>query len=235
MRKAAWLPASRDVAILSAMVKKLVVLAVSSHGPPTSVVISYPALLGLCQEDITDTGLYLNLPVLPGAHHYPPREMVAAYAGHSMGLCKTFHDMKKCRTEGQELPVSRVLLVEYTEAALLLHTAIMSKATDLAYDNIEIAVTFELGSKEGREAVIREFVLQFLRRRLYNGSTDATSRIKVIMTGSLDDRSNGDVRKAVEAAVMDMGWTAEIFASLPEFIAARGAAELAWRCLAPIV
>ena len=77
------------VATLSSMVKKLMKLAASSfHDSPPSVVISYPALTGLYREYINDVGIYLSLHVLEGAHRYLPRETIAAFAGHDMGLCE---------------------------------------------------------------------------------------------------------------------------------------------------
>src|SRR5437870_1019831 len=105
MRKAVGLPASPDVAVLSSMLKKLVELV----EPSSSAIISYPALPGLYQEDIAEAANYLNLQMLEGNHRYPPHEIVAAYAGHSMGLCESFDDEERCTMQGLELPVRETL------------------------------------------------------------------------------------------------------------------------------
>lgn len=232
--KMVGLPASSDVATLSSMVKKLMKLAApSSHGSPPSVVISYPALPGLYQEDITDIGTYLSLPVVDGAHRYPPREAIAAYAGHGMGLCESFTNKEKCTLEGRELPVHEILLVEYTEAAMLLHSHVIREAMDLTGSYPRVVASFELGSKVtvGPEKLllIRDLVMKFLRKEYPYRPTEPGESIKVIMTGNAGSVSNIEVQKAIENAVIELGWTADMTTSLPEYVAARGAAELAWR------
>lgn len=62
-------------------------------GSPISALISFPALSGLYQEDITDAANYVGLaklgPRLEASH---PDKDVAAYAGNGLGLCKDPHN-----------------------------------------------------------------------------------------------------------------------------------------------
>jgi hypothetical protein len=234
--KMVGLPASSDVATLSSMVKKLMKLAASpSYGSPLSVVISYPALPGLYQEDIADTCTYLSLRVLKGAHIYPPREAIAAYAGHGMGLCESFTNEERCTLEGRELPVHEILLVEYTEAAMLLHSQVIREAMDLAYSDPRVVASFELGSKvcvgSERFSLVRDLVMKLLRKAYPYRPTEPGESIKVIMTGDAGSVSSIEVQKVIEDAVIELGWMVSMTTSLPEYVAARGAAELAWRAL----
>src|SRR5690242_9572916 len=87
-RKLLFLPASSDVHILSTVISSLLALVKDKATlSATPVVIAYPALPGLYAEDIFDTRLYVSLAPLPGKHTYPPRSLVATYAGYGMGLC----------------------------------------------------------------------------------------------------------------------------------------------------
>ncbi|KAF2200639.1 hypothetical protein GQ43DRAFT_481388 [Delitschia confertaspora ATCC 74209] len=230
-RKRAGRPASSDVGVLVDMLKRLADTASSYTGPIVSAVISYPSAICLYQEDIVDAAEYLSLRALKGNHFYQPREMVAAYAGHGMGLCKSFKDKEKCTTEGLKLPERDVLLVEYTEVALLLHGGGMREAIDLATHDFDEAASFKLGSKAVCEKYgalkVQEFVLQFLRRRYR--FLEPPQKMTVIMTGSEESVQNSEVQEAVKTAVEEMGSAADMLTSLPEYIAARGAAELAWR------
>src|SRR4051812_38604572 len=93
------LSASADVGVLSRMLGQLLDLPTATPGVPLRqlpVVISYPALKGLYQEAIADAAAYLGVQILSGNHSYQPRNMVAAYAGHDLGLCKTYRDSETC-------------------------------------------------------------------------------------------------------------------------------------------
>jgi hypothetical protein len=138
-RKIFGLPVSSNVAILSSMVRKLAEMA----GPSSSTIISYPALPGLYQEDIADVATYLGLRMLSGNHVYAPHTIIAAYAGHGMGLCESYTDKIKCTEEGLELPVRRTLLVEISENALLLHTKIMREAYCDGSSGSDVASTLD--------------------------------------------------------------------------------------------
>jgi hypothetical protein len=231
LRKAIGLPASADVGVIATMIKQLLALA----NAPSTAIISYPALPGLRHEDVSDAASYLGVRIPEGNHRFPPREVAAAYAGHGMGLCESYDDEEKCRKEGLELPVRETLLVEYTEVALLLHASVMREAYDLGDSVSDTAISFDLGSSsesstndDGTE--IRDFIVPLLRKR-YDHSPRPPKEITVIMTGSPGSVNSPGVQKGVKNALDELDLEAKILTSEPDFIAARGAAELAWRAL----
>ena len=234
-RKRIGLAASSDVAVLSRVIQQVldlqpVDLRISLRANP--VVISYPALYGLSQEDIADAAEYLGLSILSGNHHYQPRNIVAAYAGHGLGLCDNYRDMETCRQEGLDLPVREVLLVEHTEHALFLHAKVMREAYELASRDISIFTDFSLGYIEvpRRADKIGQAVRQFLQEKYKN--VGLPDKFIAIMTGS---KIRKEVTEAIEKAIKDLGCDVEILNREPEYIAARGAAELAWRSLERVV
>ncbi|KAF2734092.1 hypothetical protein EJ04DRAFT_577142 [Polyplosphaeria fusca] len=218
VRKSIGLPASSEVAALSSFLQKLVQLA----GPCNSVIISYPALPGLYQEDIADSASYLNLLMPAGNHRYPPHEIVAAYAGHGMGLCKSFTNKDQCRKEGLELPVRPTLLAEGTETAVIFHVASMREAIDLASSDLDLSISSGLGSPDAK--FIPQHVAQLLRKR-YDRLPERPKTITVILTGTKWEGFQTAIKQGVEEA----GFEAQILSANAEFVAARGAAELAWR------
>lgn len=100
--------------------------AASLHTSPKDsvVVVSYPSLAALSEEDINDAIQYLNLRTLEGYHQSQPRELVAAYAGHGMGLSESW----KCRTEDAVLPDRKTLV---------LHCGTMREAADYSDPDID--------------------------------------------------------------------------------------------------
>ncbi|KAJ4293387.1 hypothetical protein N0V90_008670 [Kalmusia sp. IMI 367209] len=230
MRKAVGLPASSDVAVLSSMMQKLVDIA----EPSSSTIISFPALPGLYQEDIADVATYLGIRVLEGNHHYPPHTITAVYAGHGMGLCESFTNEEKCTEEGLKLPVRQTLLVEYSEAALLLHVQSMREAYDLAWPDMDLATSFDLGNANPSEPdvfdKIRDLVTQLLSLR-YGHFPQPPKGITVIMTGRPDRVSDSAFQRAITDGIEALGFEVDLLDNNPDYIAARGAAELAWRAL----
>jgi hypothetical protein len=222
-RKKLGLSASSDVTILSGLVKELLALAPSSL-PYT--IISYPSIIALYNEDIADTAEYLGLPKLQGYYNYHLREIVAAYAGHGMGLCRDFENKDQCKNESSQLPGRVTLLVEYTEQALLLQTTVLGEAIDLGDSDMLAATSFELGGNSqmaGHACRVAEFVDQFLRKWYQDLFTP--EEILVIITGNLDD----SVRGAIQEVVKEIVAKVQLISSQSEYVAARGAAEIAWR------
>ncbi|ORY05561.1 hypothetical protein BCR34DRAFT_571884 [Clohesyomyces aquaticus] len=236
-RKMFFLPASSDVRKLSNLTSSLVSLA-RSHTtlPIASVVISYPALPGIFAEDIVDTGLYLSLPVLRGRHSYPPRTMVAAYAGHGMGLCSPYHDRERCREEDERFPMRYTLIVDYTSTSVLMHTYWMYGAVDLARPTSkrDISTYFledadrPLGTKRLGEMVKNLLNEKF---KFLSDPPYFPKEMTVLLAGSTNDIKRDEVQEVVKGAVEEAGFEPMIFDDDPEFIASRGAAELAWRAL----
>ncbi|KAF2205454.1 hypothetical protein GQ43DRAFT_468126 [Delitschia confertaspora ATCC 74209] len=123
--------------------------------------------------------------------------MVATCTGHGMSLCKVFKEEENCTVEGLEL---HVLLVEYTEAALLLHGGSMHEAIALEMQDFDEAASFKLGSHTS----------------LFAGSTVLRKCKK-----SVQDTK---VQKATENPVKeDVGSPADVLNGLTEYIAAREA------------
>lgn len=205
--------------ILSELVKKLLALVPSPSLP--YVVISYPSLIALYSEDISDTAEYLSL---RGLEEYYPREIIAAYAGHGMGLCRNIQNEEQSKSEGSQLPAHGTLLIEYTEQALLLQIGILREAIDLGDNDIHAAASFELGSNSQMDKHayhVAEFVNQFLREWDFL----IPGEILVIITGNIDDTIQEAIREVVKGLVAKV----ELITSQSEYVAARGAAELAWR------
>jgi hypothetical protein len=234
-RKRIGLAASSDVAVLSRVLRQ--VLDLQCADPRTGlrdnlVVISYPALYGLSQEDIADAAAYLGLSKLSSNHDYQPRSIVAAYAGHGLGLCEHHRDKETCRQEGLKLPVRQVVFVEITEHTLFLHAKVMREAYETANHDIAIFTNFNFDHLEvpKRADKIGHAVQQFLQEKYKN--VGLPDKFTVIMTGSKIDK---EVTETIEKAVRDLDCYVEILNSEPEYIAARGAAELAWRSLQGVV
>jgi hypothetical protein len=209
-----------------------------------SAVITFPDLPALYQEDIRDAGLCAGITVIDGDRVGPfepdsPPKHLAAYVGHGMGLCTHYENYTKCREEKEALPGRRLVLFEYTETALLLHYDRISYAYIDHSQQGYMMSSFALGSAGGTvEADIQDFFLYFLRQHIYcyEGSCwcECPKVITVIMTGTPDSLSDGRARQAVEEAIELFGSKPEIFDSNPDFVAARGAAEMGWRATANI-
>lgn len=240
LRKLLFLPASSDVRILSTITSALVGLVndhISSTSTIGSVVITSPALPGLFTEDISDAADYLSLPTLSGTHGYPPRTIVASYAGHGMGLCSPYHDRAKCEQQGLQFVIRPSLLVDYSLQAFFLHAQTLREAYDLAIPDLDISTHFfttdhdtaTSGSK--KQHLLQQSVQELLCTK-YKPSLDILKlpkRITVLLTG---DITGMEIMEVVKTAVEAEGFEVEIFSSNTVFIAARGAAELAWRALA---
>lgn len=225
-RKAAGLPASPDVGTLSGLLRELRQKA-ESHLSQTvgSAVISYTRLTGLYEEDILDAAEYLKLETLRGYHLHQPREIIAAYAGNGMGLCKNFEDVTQCKQEGKELPLRQVLSVEWVKTALVLNTQGVREALDVAdYDTVA-KVDFSDGfdTPERVTASITDILEE--RFRFLQRPSDLT----VVISG---DNADLSISQTVTSAVRTFGPTPALFEAEPLYIAARGAAELAWRAQA---
>ena len=223
--------------MLSTLTSSLLALATHSISSSSvnSVMISFPTLPGLYAEDISDTAHYLALPLRGGNHGYPPRSTVAAYAGYNMGLCTSYTDKEQCRKEGLDLPVRSVLFVEYTSVALLLHATLMREASDLAEPDMDVSTHFfslsETRDESVRGELVRDKVGELLRRRFkrFPGPPEPPKVITVLLVGGNDTVA---VQEVIYSALKDEGLETDLHTlSNAAFVAARGAAELAWRAL----
>lgn len=223
--------ASADVATLSHILRQSLTSIEKASDDAfnlKAMIIAYPALHGLTQEDIVDAATYLGIRLLSGHHIYQPRTLVSAYAGHDLGLCLNYENDQICRKEELELPIRHVLLVEYTAHALLLHASVLREAKELAKHEIEIFSDFSLGSKDtkNRDGVARigDAVRKFVEKSY--GKSNSPPCITVIMTG---DAVTTDVTEVVIEVIERVGIDVEMLDTESESIAASWAAELAWR------
>jgi hypothetical protein len=230
-RKSIGLPASSDVGILARMLETVVALVEASSKDPLSTLISFPALPGLYQEDISDAASYVGLRRLRGGYEYHPHELVAAYAGHRLGLNTNCSRQSKCDEDGNTWPVRPTILIEYTEVALLAHHSYKRKALEIPWPSMILKTSFNMGSNQApAEEDIRDFILQFLYHEyIVRVGVGVPDSVTVIITGSALGIADGKVERATKAVVEALGSKPEMLIENPGYIAARGAAELAWR------
>jgi hypothetical protein len=232
MRKRVGLPASSDVAILAEFLDNV---AQTFLMDPKTACISFPDLPALYQEDILDAASFIGVTPLPRSRwaELQIQRHVAAYAGHGLGLCPNNTSlMGEC--PGIDIPSRHVVLFDYTETALLLHYRQISKAYVDPSEQFYMNSSFALESANSvTERKIQNFVLQFIRRQIscYEGCDPChcPEVVTIIMTGNPESYRDGIARRAVEIAVEEFGSTAEMFTSNPGYVAARGAAQLAWQ------
>ncbi|KAF7562543.1 hypothetical protein G7046_g1582 [Stylonectria norvegica] len=229
MRELVGLPASSDVAILVEMLRPLFQMNPTGEKILTAV-ISYPPIVALYNEDIDDAANYLHVAAQIGPHIYEPREMLAAYAGHGLGLCSHPEDKSVCMAELRELPEVQVLHMDYTKKAMVFQFATVRAAQDVAKDNIKALVRFDMGSDQRHEDGFLQKLEIWLMTFLGGRCPPEKPEMLVIMTGNEVDVGDPDVKNAVRNALTASGFTSiEILCSKPEYIAARGVAELCWR------
>jgi hypothetical protein len=226
-RKSVGLPASSDVGILARMLIPVVALVEETSKAPLSALVSFPALPGLYQEDISDAASYVGLRKIAGGYEYHPHELVAAYAGHGLGLDG---DCKNRDEGGDTCPMRPTLLIEYTEVALLAHHNFMREAFEIPWPSMILKTSFDMGSNQApAKEDIRDFILQFLYHEYIVRLPGAPDSVTVIITGSAPGLADGKLEKETKLVVESFGSKPEIFTGNPEYIAARGAAELAWQ------
>ncbi|KAF2035709.1 hypothetical protein EK21DRAFT_106560 [Setomelanomma holmii] len=98
-------PAPYDAFVLSQMLEAIATITESFIHHFQSATISYPTLTALYQEDIANAVIYRGIKFLPsmGRRHNQPWKLVAAYAGHSLGFCKSYDDTARCHREEGDL------------------------------------------------------------------------------------------------------------------------------------
>ncbi|KAI4621980.1 hypothetical protein J4E80_004355 [Alternaria sp. BMP 0032] len=230
-RREKGLPASSEVAVIATLLKAIADVAEASVGDPIAALVSFPALPGLYQEDIVDAAYYIGLPNLARGHADHPHEMVAAYAGYGYGLCKSYNRVNRCLPDrGHDFPSRAVLLIEYTETALLLHLDTLGKAVELSWPNMYLDLHFDLGSSTTPdEQDVRNSVLRFLYHHYNERLKEGPPNMTVILVGDPTSASDGKVQRATTIVLEALGAHADVLAENPAYMAARGAAEMAWR------
>ncbi|KAG9238983.1 hypothetical protein BJ875DRAFT_479866 [Amylocarpus encephaloides] len=231
LKKRLGLAASSDVKILAEMLRPLLDLHPIEGKFPT-VVMSYPPIVALYNEDIVDAAAYLKVGAQDGAHFYQPREIVAAFAGYGRGLCSHPDDRRRCLDELIALPDAQVLHVEYTKKAMIFHGATLRGAQDFAEGDLDARALYDMGSeqryKEDFLSMVQEYVTEFVTE--WQKYSPHTPDMVLIMTGDEENVRDEAVKEAIRHAMETVGMSSvETLDSMPEYIAARGAAELCER------
>lgn len=139
--KKLYLPASRDVAILSEFLDQITQEVADSFVHVEGawyprVLVSTPHLVALYQEDILDAIEYGSKKVfLGGAVMMPvtrgynqPHTSIAAIAGNGWGLCANYTNVEDCRMEEMAMPERKVWTIEYTDTSLHVQLQILKLA-----------------------------------------------------------------------------------------------------------
>lgn len=238
VRKTLGLPASADVGIIAQLLGDIAEIAFPD-GSSRAALVSYPALAALYQEDLRDAAAYRSIATLRTSGYRnedQPVELVAALAGHGLGLCKDpLANLTRCNEEERHMQKRHVILFEYTEVALSLDYRQMARPWVDTFAYQRIVQSFELGSaKNATRAQVQAFLLQFIRKEINMGGRcrNIFPDVTVIITGSERSfREEGAqmVMNATVGALEQQGAKADMFFWKPDFVAARGAAEIAWR------
>jgi len=230
------LPATTDVALLADLLKSLhQQQAEENQGfAAKSAVITFPNHQSLCQEDITDALEYLDIYPLSSRQLYgQPHELSAAYAGYGMGLCHNTTDLSACRAEEHNMYRNMTLAISFTRDALTVETYPFKDAYQYMLPNsyTEHPVDYDLGLDALTDfpdpvsywARVHDTICAQISRegRLRN----PIDTIVLYGEAASSTKFQSVVREVVES-LQDI---VPIFSAESEFVAARGAAELAHR------
>ena len=235
--KEAGLPASSDVGILAAVIKKLR----SQIESDLKITISDATLTtthldALYQDDVEDICENAGFKYIIPKSLFKPIlwETSSAYAGYGFGLCEHWQNETQCRLENDEFPFTPVLAVHYSRTALTSTHATIRSA---------------IGTSEPWGFRMENFKLGNDAKALYANENDYWSDIKaalqqimqkfpamekpvkIILTG---DMVNGDFMQNLEEAMKDhLGRIPPIFSNDAVVVAAKGAAEFRRRGQSP--
>ncbi|KAH7074165.1 hypothetical protein FB567DRAFT_191053 [Paraphoma chrysanthemicola] len=233
-------PANKQTRIIGEMLQKLKVLveqASPSGQRVTHAVVTSPDSMRLTAEEISDVLDYLRIKNLM----QEPDELYstsAAYAGYNHGLCKSYTNPYVCdKEQAFDLPLERVLAVDFSDDALRITIKGMKSCTDMGADAalIDSELGFAKGSSEDDmgilfmkiRAQVREYVGRYRPRItviILTGTRVGEERFRQMLREGLAGLVDREV--LVEAlAVGDDTELDHVFAT------ARGAAEIAKRRL----
>jgi hypothetical protein len=230
LRKAIGLPASGDVAALGTMIQELQCKAETILGtkiPSIPIVAVTPSLIALYEEDLVDAFEYASLQLfkiyMSGIYVH---ETSAAYAGYDLGLCSGYTNPGTCKSEIHNMPMEDVLSILYTRSGLrVIYTTVLS-----AYWFSSLGIRFYADWNLGLDARNEEDYWKRVSDTIQQGRREWPGFApppKVLLLGD----STGDpiFRGVLEEIVQGWGNTSEIFGDDSEFVATKGAAELAKR------
>ncbi|KAH7409505.1 hypothetical protein BKA64DRAFT_742587 [Cadophora sp. MPI-SDFR-AT-0126] len=232
LRKAAGLPASRDVAALSAMIQDLRCKAEAILGTEISsipILAVTPSLVALCEEDLVDAFEYAGLQQVRLKNYSPGsyvHETSAAYAGYGLGLCSDPQNPAVCQKEEADMQMENILSLLFTRSALrIIYTPVRS-----AYFFSSLSLRFYAHWDLGLDARDEEGYWKRVREAIEQGPRDYPGfpmPDKVLLMGesARDER----FRSVLEEIISGWGASPQVFGDDTEFVAAKGAAELARR------
>ncbi|KAL9038907.1 MAG: hypothetical protein Q9214_005094, partial [Letrouitia sp. 1 TL-2023] len=241
-------PPSHNVAIIADLLKQLhnEILGYDNLGTRfDAALVTSPNLIALYQEDLIDAIEYFG--IMPPTALYSasnrnaynqPRNALAGFAGNGMGLCKNVTDEEACKEEEGKMPIRLVYTLEYTNTSLHVRIDLLAVA-HLQYESYEdggALTSFDLGTAKRDQRIdksvywaeVRVFLAKLPRRWQYYGGID---NVVLLGNGALDREFVQIVYETVKD--FQPGKRDPVFSVTdPTFAAARGALELAERCLA---
>lgn len=222
IRKRFGWPASGDVSTLCSVIDALRCRLLADMPPDqtiSQVVVSYPPVLALYEEDIRDALEYLRLPSWTGEpviQYRTPTELLSTFKGHG------FNDL--WRPDGQGISV---LLVEYTQRALSVEfdSVIFTGSRMPGVMN----ANFSAGSLQSNQPSHWTNVERDVMRALTTLHHNIKPEIDyVFLVG--EDGGDEELRKRISLLVADYG-NPEIISKDALYVAAKGAAAIAWSYL----
>lgn len=236
-RKKLGLPSSRDVKVLSNMIRALQDQALQFVGEPIrAATISIPHLAALYGQDLLDAFQYLGLVYLefyPFNNFNPIPASMAAYAGNGFGFCADYRNITACEEEELQIPAFFALTIGYTHSGLTASQARLGSAyyirEEITIEDLTLGYDVMHDCPHGDGDAYWEAVRNVLRYPV------VTSRIqrnfsKVLLYGDAVEVLK--FREALEEELEEhVEGTPEIVDGEPEFSAAKGVAEMAKRAI----
>lgn len=241
-RKRLGYPASPDVGILASLLQELADAAQahlpSSRPTLTSALAVIPNAMALYSEDVQDALEYIGLHALTGHNVYAvPRALPAAYAGYGMGLCEHPENFEECLEEEKGMERRGVVIVDAGQGALATDSRGMDTPMYVYNDQYATLDWHAWGREEGgttdeyRDRIAGDIgyaVGGLVQRSLLPAGAKVVD--EVLMAGEQgEDQVLKDIVREEVAKYQDE--EVIIRCKDPQWVVARGAAELAKRVL----
>jgi hypothetical protein len=120
--------------------------AEESMGEPISMAAAtFPNLIALHEEDVTDAFEWAGLIYQNFLVYQPSRAVSGQYAANGFGLCSDYEDKESCLEEEEQLPIERTVNIEFTNEALIVEVPVIKAARSPIMWPSESFIDFELG------------------------------------------------------------------------------------------
>lgn len=232
-RKAIGLAASEDVAIISTVIKDLQNRTEDYLGYKISTAVATtPHLVALYEEDIADAFEYVGLQFesLPYWRTLVV-ETAAAYAGYGIGLCTNYTNPSACNAEQRSMPTEDIMAVLYTKQALTVTLSKIQSVLWLWEPRYRFHEDFTLGHHALENGPKQDHYWEYVREALMqimviNPYYPKPSKVLLMGECANDETFRSVLEDALGSLMENMP---EIFSQDAEFVAAKGAGELAKR------